>query len=74
MDRLPDWRSALNQLVEARRETPHEFGTHDCALWYADCRQVVWGDDPASEARGTYKTARGAARTLSMDSAITRTL
>lgn len=64
MDRLPDWRTALNQLVEERRERPHEFGQHDCALWYADCRVVTHGEDLAAEVRGTYKTATGAARVL----------
>lgn len=64
MDRLPDWRASLNRLVEDRRLTPHEFGSHDCGLWHADCRLVVYGDDPAAAVRGTYKTAIGAKKVL----------
>lgn len=64
MERLPDWRANLSSLIEERRAAPHEWAVHDCGIWYADCRLVVCGEDPAKGVRGTYKTAAGAARVL----------
>lgn len=64
VDRVPDWRAALNALVEDRRHTPHEWGTHDCGLWFADAHLAITGVDEAAKARGKYKTALGAAKTM----------
>ncbi|MGD9538559.1 MAG: hypothetical protein AB7P52_11585 [Alphaproteobacteria bacterium] len=62
--RLPDWPERLSDAVEAARGRPFSWGTHDCALFAADCARAITGHDPLAAVRGTYGTAQGAARVL----------
>lgn len=55
--RIHSWGSALAAVVAERMRTPFVWGTHDCALWAADCVYAVTGEDPATDLRGTYSTA-----------------
>lgn len=50
--RLQDWPERLAALVEARREVPFAWGSHDCALFMADAVAAVTGEDPAAAFRG----------------------
>lgn len=52
----------LHALVQARAATPFAWGVHDCCLWAADAVHAATGRDPAAGLRGTYATARQAAR------------
>ena len=58
--RLPDWPERLAALVEAHRERPFVWGTHDCCTFAADAMQAVAGIDPAAPWRGAYDTEAGA--------------
>ncbi len=65
MDRPADWRSHLAAHIEANRQRPFDWGTHDCALWSTGARSVARGvSDHGDAYRGTYSSALGAARRL----------
>lgn len=50
--RLQDWPERLAALIEARRDVPFAWGSHDCALFVADAIAAVTGADPATSFRG----------------------
>ena len=62
--RLPDWPERLAALVEARRNTPFAWGSHDCGLFAADAVLACTGVDPAAALRGTYADEAGATAAL----------
>lgn len=62
--RVHDWPEQLNDVIDAARKTPFEWGRHDCCLFAADAVQAITGVDHAADYRGAYKTARGAKRAL----------
>lgn len=61
MKRYRDWQSRLATCLAERRARPFAWGSHDCALFAADCAQACTGVDPAADLRGTYSDAAGAA-------------
>jgi hypothetical protein len=65
MKRIIDWKQHLTTLINERRTAPFQWGTHDCALWAADCVLAITGEDFAKDARGTYESAIGAIKCLS---------
>jgi hypothetical protein len=64
LTRVPNWHSGLTELINLSRHKPFEWGTHDCALWAADCIDIVTGVDYAKDSRGTYSTAFGALKCI----------
>ena len=64
MARVEGWERLLWEAVEDARATPFAWGTHDCATWAFDVRQLLTGEDAAKAWRGRYRTAKGAARVL----------
>lgn len=59
----------MDRLVAAireHRETPFEWGQHDCMQWASKCvaAQTAGGADPLSDVRGKYRSPRGALRTV----------
>lgn len=64
MRRRLDWIKQLTAVVEHARDTPFAWGTHDCALFAANCVLAMTGVDFAAEFRGTYDSAEGARRAL----------
>jgi len=62
--RIPTWRTALHETVEAHRRVPFAWGQHDCALFAADCIKAMTGLDLATGFRGSYHSASGAQRAL----------
>jgi len=50
--RFEDWPSRLFALVEARKQTPFAWGSHDCCLFACDAVQAMTGTDPAAPLRG----------------------
>lgn len=58
--RLPDWPERLAALVEARRDAPFAWGSHDCGLFAADAVLACTGEDPAADLRGAYATEAAA--------------
>lgn len=62
--RFSDWEDRLRTYLDRVEEEPFRWGTHDCALFGADCVNAMCGIDPAAGFRGTYDTARGAAEVL----------
>ncbi|MDP7151174.1 MAG: hypothetical protein QGI08_15100 [Paracoccaceae bacterium] len=65
MPRIPHWERHLASALTAARTSPFAWGTHDCATWVFDLRQMLTdGKDVAALWRGTYTTASGAARVM----------
>jgi hypothetical protein len=62
--RLQDWRTLLSLHIEDNRLRPFEWGKHDCALWVADCLEVMTGVDPAPEYRDLYDSPLGALKAI----------
>jgi hypothetical protein len=62
--RAKGWEQALAAVTTAAMAKPHAWGSHDCALFAADCVAVVIGEDFAADLRGTYDTENGARRVL----------
>ncbi len=62
--RFQDWEDRLRTYLDRVAEDPFAWGTHDCALFAADCVRAQTGVDPAQVMRGTYNTKRGAAESL----------
>ena len=52
--RREDWPSRLAAALEAARDKPFQWGTHDCALWAADVILAMTGVDVAAAYRGAY--------------------
>jgi len=65
LKRFADWRTRLNAVINERRNTPFEWGQHDCALWAAVAVNAMTGDDFAKDAIGSYTTEIGAYKCLS---------
>jgi hypothetical protein len=64
MKRHASWPEDLARVVDARAQTPFQWGEHDCCLFAADGVAAMTGVDPARELRDTYHDARGAAKLL----------
>ncbi|WP_336801483.1 DUF6950 family protein [Kaistia sp. MMO-174] len=64
LQRIPAWRVALHEAIEAQRRLPFAWGEHDCALFASDCIRAMTGLDLAMGFRGTYRSAGGAHRAL----------
>jgi hypothetical protein len=60
MQRHNDWEDRLRTYLDRVEWEPFKWGSHDCALFAADCVRVQTGVDPAEAFRGTYGTATGA--------------
>jgi hypothetical protein len=60
MARYPDWPQRLSRAIEARRRTPHGWGTNDCALFAADLVAAQTGQDFGAPFRGRYGDEAGA--------------
>lgn len=55
-----DWQERMIDAINARRDTPFAWGSHDCALFACDVAQAICGLDFAAEFRGRYSSERGA--------------
>lgn len=61
LQRVPDWRFRLGQMIESARELQFEWGIFDCALHVSNCIRAITGTDPAESYRRTYSDEAGAA-------------
>lgn len=64
MKRLRGWEQRLAAATTAALRRPYAWGSHDCALFAADCVLAVTGEDFAAEFRGQYDTDQSARRLL----------
>lgn len=64
LTRFQDWEARLANYLDRVAEEPFKWGSHDCALFAADCVSKMTGVDPAGAFRDKYDTARGAAEAL----------
>lgn len=62
--RLEGWEKRLNDTIESARDKPFVWGTHDCALFAAECVQAVTGRDYAAPFFGQYDSVAGASALL----------
>lgn len=60
MRRKQRWPSILAEQIEAARDKPFAWGSHDCALWAADVVRAMTGEDIAAAYRGAYDDERSA--------------
>lgn len=64
MARLDNWQNNLSALIEAKRNEPFIFKTHNCLLWVLSAVEACTGKDLAEPYRGNYTTEKSAARLL----------
>lgn len=64
MTRSQNWPDLLTRFLEERRSQSFCWGVNDCCLFAADWLKLATGNDFASEMRGNYRSALGAARLL----------
>lgn len=64
MKRYEDWAARLDAYLRAQENREFDWGAFNCAFFAMDAVLVMTGVDHASEYRGTFKTAAGAARAL----------
>ena len=62
--RFEDWEERLSLRLDNVADKPFEWGSHDCALFAADCVKAMTGFDPAEAFRSRYDTQHGAAVAL----------
>lgn len=61
LQRVPDWRLRLGQIIESATQLKFEWGVFDCALHVCNCIRATTGVDPAANYRGKYNDEAGAA-------------
>lgn len=54
----------MASITRAALRKPHAWGSHDCAMFAADCVRAITGLDLAEEFRGQYADEPGAMRVL----------
>lgn len=59
-----NWDTLLAEFIESRRQTPFQWGIHDCTLFAVDAALAMTGFDLAAEYRGTYDSEIGAVRII----------
>jgi hypothetical protein len=64
MTRSPGWERLLQEYLDARRDTPFAWGTHDCCTFAAGAVEAMTGTDPMAHFRGQYRSAAGSVRAL----------
>lgn len=64
ISRFSDWEDRLRTYLDRVEEEPFQWGTHDCALFAADCVKAMTGADVVADFRGKYDTRLGAAEAL----------
>jgi hypothetical protein len=64
MMRVKGWEQRLVRCTIAKMREPWKWGTHDCAIFAADCILAVTGEDLAEDFRGQYDTEAEAWRFL----------
>lgn len=52
--RYKDWPIKLNAYFTSVKDTPFEYGIHDCCIFAADAVKAITGDDYMEEFRGIY--------------------
>ena len=63
--RRSDWPERLAAVIDSARETPFQWGTHDCCLFVCNCIAAIFEIDPAENFRGRYDTRTGAYKRMS---------
>ncbi len=64
MARLDNWQNNLSELIEAKRNEPFSFPSHNCLMFVLDAVKAVTGQDYSKNYRGKYKTEKQAASML----------
>lgn len=64
LTRREDWPSRLAAALEAARNRPFAWGSHDCGLFAGDCVLAMTDVDPVAMYRGQYADEEGARATM----------
>ena len=64
MQRGKDWPQALSNACHKYKDTPHEWGTHDCVIFCAKVVEAMTGEDLIADLKGQWTTQIGAARVI----------
>jgi hypothetical protein len=74
--RFHDWPERLAEFIEGSRETPFEYGSHDCCRFAGKVVHAITGEDPMTAF--DYRSRLGAERLVrsagTLDALINRTL
>lgn len=62
--RLDNWQTRLGEVIEANKEKPFDFATHNCLLWAGLVTEAVTGKNIAEEAIGNSATEAAGYRFL----------
>ena len=58
--KTPGWEKRLHHEIEAAREKPFQWGTHDCCMWVAHMIKILSGRELGQAFRGQYHDQAGA--------------
>ena len=64
LTRTPDWPYRLNEYINSVKDTPFEYGVHDCCTFAAGVIKSMTGVDIMEEFRGTYQDQASAAKVI----------
>jgi len=59
--RKETWPTDLAAFIESRKDTPFQWGVHDCTMFAVDAALAMTGVDRAGAYRGTYDSLESAA-------------
>ena len=62
--KLKNWRTNLKNVFESAKDVDFKYGKFDCVLFVADCIEVMYGIDLASDYRNSYATGASSRRIL----------
>lgn len=64
MKKLDGWEIALAECMTSGLKVEHEWGSHDCVTFAADCVKAQTGEDPLGDLRGSYDSPLTAAKVI----------
>ncbi len=64
IERIDNWDVALNKYIVSVKDTPFEYGTHDCCTFTAGAVKAITGVDYMREFRGMYSCVDSADEAL----------
>lgn len=62
--RKKDWRERLHSKLRELQQKPFAWGYNDCVTFAADCAEVMTGEDPIKDIRGTWSNKREALKAM----------
>lgn len=64
MNRVSTWETALSDYINAKRDTPFEYGVNDCCLFVGGAVEAMTGHNPMQEFIGQYDSLKTSLATI----------